>query len=73
MKPDPYYPPAPELTDGQRLILRASAVPKGGPYPVKLRGAGEANSARKLVDLGLGKLELGAFTANARGKAAVAD
>lgn len=71
MKPEPYFPPAPALTDGQRLILEVSAKPKGGPYPVKLSGAGQAATARKLVNMGLGTLERGAFTANARGAAAI--
>lgn len=72
MKPEQIFEPAPPLTEMQRLILRTSAIPKGGPYPVKVRGAGEFASARKLVDMGLGLMDGRAFTANARGRAAVA-
>lgn len=72
MKPEPIYPPAPPLTDDQRLILRVSAVPAGGPHPVKLRGAAHFAIARKLERLGLGTVDGKTFTANARGAAAVA-
>lgn len=72
MKLEPIFEPAPSLTEMQRVILRASAVPKGGPYPVKVHGAGEFASARKLVDMGLGLMDGRAFTANARGRATVA-
>lgn len=73
MKPEPIFEPAPALTEMQRMILRASAIPKGGPYPVKVHGAGEFASARKLVDMGLGQMVGRAFTANARGAAVVAE
>lgn len=74
MKPEPYIPPLEQpLTDTQLLILRVSAEPKGGPYPVKLQGAAHFAVARKLERMGLGMVDGKAFTANARGAAAVSE
>lgn len=72
MKPEPYHIPPPRpLSEQEILILRASVVPKGGPHPVGLMGAGNFRTARSLVAMGLGTLEGSVFTANGRGVAAV--
>ncbi len=74
MKPEPYHAPLDRpLTEMQRLILRTSALAKGGPHPIGLSGAGQFTAARSLAAMGLGVVEGRAFTANARGVVVIAD
>lgn len=68
MKPEPYIPPAPPLSEHARLILRCSAA--GGAHPVSLARE-DWPVARELVALGLGAIEARRFTASPAGVAAV--